>query len=237
MRPIKPSQTTVSLLPATALRRRDFSASVLAGMAALALPGLAHAAVQMGQPAPDFQALDTAGKSHRLQDFRGKTVVLEWTNPGCPFVRKHYNGNMQALQKEFTAQGVVWLAINSTETNSGDYLEPAKLASWMLEKSAAPTATLMDEGGSIGQLYSAKTTPQMFIISPAGLLLYNGAIDSIASAKVEDIQTATNHVRQGLREALAGSPVSTPVTRPYGCSIKFKAVKVASQFPACPNCY
>ena len=233
-------------LPPDGLLRRRFSAAALlsaaapslAGIGALALPQQARAAAAaIGQPAPEFSAVDATGKTHHLRNFIGKTVVLEWTNPGCPFVRKHYSGNMQALQKEFTGQGVVWLAVNSTEAGSADYLEPAKLARWMAEKAAAPTATLMDESGGIGQLYGAKTTPQMAIISPAGLLLYSGAIDSIASAKVEDIQSATNHVRQALAETLAGKPVSTPLTRPYGCSVKYKAVKVSGQFPACPNCY
>lgn len=210
------------------LSRRHFSAGLLlpalAGVGGLLLPGMAQAAVLIGQRAPDFSAVDTSGKTHRLQDFKGKLVVLEWTNPGCPFVRKHYNGNMQALQKEAASKGVVWLAINSTETASGDYLPPAKLAAWKLEKGAALTATLMDESGSIGQLYAAKTTPQMLLISPAGVLLYNGAIDSIASAKVEDIPNATNHLRVALNETLAGKAVTTPQTRPYGCSIKYKAL-------------
>ena len=204
------------------LNRRVFSSSLL--LSSLA-PGVAlaqAAAATLGQNAPDFSALDTAGKPHRLADFKGKLVVLEWTNPGCPFVRKHYSGNMQSLQKEFTAKGVVWLAINSTETHSADYLQPNKMAAWLSEKQASPSATLMDESGKIGQLYGAKTTPHMYIISPQGTLIYAGAIDSIASARTDDIKTATNYVRQGLSETLSGKAISVASSRAYGCSVKYK---------------
>ncbi len=204
------------------LNRRVFSSSLL--LSSLA-PGLALAqatSANLGQNAPDFSALDTAGKPHRLADHKGKLVVLEWTNPGCPFVRKHYSGNMQSLQKEYTAKGVVWLAINSTESQSADYLPPAKLAAWLSDKQASPSATLMDESGKIGQLYGAKTTPHMYIISPQGTLIYAGAIDSIASARTDDIKTATNYVRQGLSESLSGKVISVASSRAYGCSVKYK---------------
>ncbi|TAG34393.1 MAG: thioredoxin family protein [Polaromonas sp.] len=211
------------------LNRRSFSSSLVLPVvtAAAAHPLFAQAATAaVGQAAPEFSALDTAGKSHKLSDFKGKLVVLEWTNPGCPFVRKHYSGdavgNMQSLQKEFTGKGVVWLAINSTETGSADYLTPARLAIWIGEKQAQPSATLMDESGKVGQLYSAKTTPHMYIISPQGVLVYAGSIDSVASARVDDIKTATNYIRQGLSEALAGKPISMANTKPYGCSVKYK---------------
>ena len=211
------------------LNRRSFSSS-LASSWVLPLvatgatsPLLAQASVAtVGQAAPDFYALDTAGKGHKLSDFKGKLVVLEWTNPGCPFVRKHYSGNMQSLQKEFTGKGVVWLAVNSTETDSVDYLAPAKLAGWMGDKQATPSATLMDESGRIGHLYGAKTTPHMYIINPQGQLVYAGGIDSIASARVDDIKTATNYVRQGLSEALGGKTISVASSRAYGCSVKYK---------------
>ncbi len=203
--------------------RRQF-ASCLSGLVGLWLASSAFAAPVVGQPAPDFSLTDTAGKLVRLSDFRGKHVVLEWTNPGCPFVRKHYGaGNMQALQREAAAKGVVWLAVNSTESNSGDYLKPTQLAAWMTEQKAAPSATLMDEAGGVGQSYGARTTPHMYIVSPQGTLLYAGGIDSIPSSRVDDIKTATNYVRQSLTEALAGKPISTPVTKPYGCSVKYKA--------------
>jgi peroxiredoxin len=205
------------------LRRRIFSGALaVSPMATWLLHGTANAAT-VGQAAPDFSALDTAGKTHKLSDFKGKHVVLEWTNPGCPFVQKHYSGNMQALQKEVTAKGVMWLSINSTALESADYQAPAKLAGWMKEKSAAPTATLMDEAGQIGQLYGAKTTPHLYIVNPQGQLIYAGAIDSVPSARVDDIKTATNYVRQGLTEALSGKAISTASTRAYGCSVKYKA--------------
>ena len=205
------------------LSRRPFSGALaLSPLAAAWLTPARAATASVGQPAPDFSATDTSGKARRLGDFKGKLVVLEWTNPGCPFVLKHYGGNMQALQKEFTGKGVVWLAVNSTAPDAADYQAPAQLAGWMSGKGGAPSATLMDEQGSIGQLYGAKTTPHMYIVSPRGLLVYAGAIDSIASARAADIQTATNYVRQGLNEALAGKPVSLATTRAYGCSVKYR---------------
>ena len=210
------------------INRRTFSGALVLTPWAAALTHPAHAASAIvGQMAPDFSATDTAGKVHKLSDFKGKLVVLEWTNPGCPFVQKHYSGNaggnMQSLQKEFTARGVVWLAINSTESASDEYLPPAKVAGWMTEKRAAATATLMDEPGKVGQLYGAKTTPHMYIINPQGQLVYAGGIDSVPSARVDDIKTATNYVRQGLNEALGGKALSVASTRPYGCSVKYKA--------------
>jgi peroxiredoxin len=206
------------------INRRSFSASLALTPWAAALMSPAHAATAaVGQAAPDFSAVDTAGKSHKLSDFKGKLVVLEWTNPGCPFVMKHYGGgNMQGLQKEFTGKGVVWLSGSVELTDSRDYLAPARLGSWMKEKSGTPTATLMDESGKIGQLYGAKTTPHMYIVSPQGQLIYAGGIDSVPSARADDIKTATNYVRQGLGEALGGKAISIASTRPYGCSVKYK---------------
>ncbi len=180
-------------------------------------------AATVGQPAPDFTLKDVNGRTVRLSDYRGRHVVLEWNNPGCPFVRKHYDsGNMQALQKEAAAKNVVWLAINSTEASHGDYLPPAQLGRWMSEQKAAPAATLMDEDGSVGRAYAARVTPHMYIVDAQGRLVYAGAIDSIPSGRAEDIRTATNYVRQGLGEALAGKPVSQSTTRPYGCTIKYR---------------
>lgn len=205
------------------MQRRPF----LTGLAALGstalLPRLAQAAAAVGQPAPDFRLTDTAGQAVSLSQFKGKTVVLEWNNPGCPFVRKHYNGNMQSLQKDFTQKGVVWLAVNSTETQSGDYLEPEKLARWMRDKGASPTATLMDVDGKAGTAFGARVTPHMYIVNAQGLLVYAGGIDSIPSARESDIQKATNYVRQGLTELLAGKPVSVATSQAYGCSIKYKS--------------
>ena len=187
----------------------------------VSLLGSAHGAT-VGQAAPDFSLPDVGGSTVRLSDFRGRHVVLEWNNPGCPFVQKHYrSGNMQALQREATARNVVWLAINSTEPAHGDYLSPAQLGRWMGEQKAAPTATLLDEDGRVGRAYGARVTPHMYIVDPQGRLIYAGGIDSIPSARVEDIPRATNHVRASLAEALAGQPLSRPTTQAYGCSIKY----------------
>lgn len=198
--------------------------TLIATAAALFAAGSAQAAATVGQPAPDFTLKDATGKTVRLSDFKGNHVVLEWTNPGCPFVRKHYDsGNMPATQKAATAKGVVWLAINSTERAASDYLQPAALDGWMKKQSAAPTAVLMDEDGTIGQAYGARTTPHLFIIDPKGTLVYAGGIDSIPSSRPDDIKTATNYVNQALGEAFGGKPISTAATRPYGCSIKYKS--------------
>ena len=199
------------------LRRTLFALPLL-----LAAAG-AQAAATVGQPAPDITLKDTTGKTVRLSDFKGKHVVLEWTNPGCPFVRKHYDsGNMPATQKDAAGRDVVWLAVNSTEKASGDYLEPAKLTSWLKERQSVPTAILMDEEGTAGRAYGARTTPHMYIVNPQGQLIYAGGIDSIASAKADDIPRATNYVKTGLAEALAGKSLTASTTRPYGCSIKYK---------------
>jgi AhpC/TSA family len=184
----------------------------------------AYSAALVGQKAPDFTLKDTSGKSVSLADFKGKTVVLEWLNPGCPYVRKHYSGgNMQSTQKDAADKGVVWLAINSTETGHGDYLAPKALQSWMGEQKAFAAHTLMDESGKTGQQYAARTTPHMYIVNPQGNLVYAGGIDSIASARSEDIKLATNYVKQSLGEVLAGKPISNAQTRPYGCSVKYKS--------------
>ncbi|BEU98052.1 thioredoxin family protein [Acidovorax sp. DW039] len=195
------------------------AAAVLVAQAPLQV----QAAIAVGQTAPDFALKDTSGKTVRLSDFKGKHVVLEWTNPGCPFVRKHYDsGNMPATQKDATDKGVVWLAINSTEKASSDYLEPTKLSAWLAERKASPTAVLMDEEGTTGRSYGARTTPHMYIINPQGVLIYAGGIDSIASARPSDIEKATNYVKTGLAEALAGKSLTAATTAPYGCSIKYK---------------
>ena len=207
------------------LRRQLFNASLQAIFVACMLAaGFAQATATVGQPAPDFSLTDTSGKTVKLSDFKGKHVVLEWNNPGCPFVRKHYDtANMQALQKEAGGKGVVWLAINSTDTAHQDYLAPAKLGKWMLEQKAAANATLMDESGAVGKSYGARTTPHMYMVAPDGTLIYAGGIDSIPSARADDIKTATNYVRLGLNEALAGKPLSQASTRPYGCSVKYRS--------------
>lgn len=176
----------------------------------------------VGQPAPAFTATDTSGRAVSLADFKGRHVVLEWVNPGCPYVRKHYDAkNMQATQKGAVDKGVVWLAVNSTAPEYGDYLAPAKLAAWMKDQGAAASATLMDEDGKLGRAYGARTTPHMYVIDPAGKLVYAGAIDSKPTSNKADIATATNHVNVALAESLAGKPVSTASTRAYGCTVKY----------------
>lgn len=205
------------------LTRTLAAAAVALAASAAVSPALGNAAV--GQPAPAFTAVDTAGKTVSLADFKGKHVVLEWVNPGCPYVVKHYgSGNMQGTQREATGKGVVWLSINSTATDASDYRKPADMAAWMQQQKAASSTTLMDADGKVGRAYGARTTPHMYVIDPAGKLVYAGAIDSIPSSRQSDIANATNHVKVALSEALAGKPVSTPVTRPYGCSVKYSSM-------------
>ena len=177
----------------------------------------------VGAAAPQFSLLDSAGKTVALSEFKGKYVVLEWTNPGCPFVKKHYeSGNMQKLQAEFTKKGVVWLSVDSSAAGEQGSFSPAeaKTAKSGLYKDASDL--LLDPDGTVGHLYGATNTPDMYIIDPEGKLIYEGAIDSIASADKEDISKATNYVQTSLDEALAGKPVDKAQTKPYGCSVKYK---------------
>ena len=197
---------------------------VLIATALACAAATAFASATVGQAAPAFTAVDTAGKTVSLADFKGKHVVLEWVNPGCPFVVKHYSStNMQGTQKEAAAKGVVWLAINSTATDATDYKAPAAMAQWMQGHKAAATATLMDPDGKVGKAYGARTTPHMYIINPAGMLVYAGAIDSKPSSNPADIASATNHVKAALAETLPGKPVSVATTKPYGCSVKYSS--------------
>jgi peroxiredoxin len=175
-----------------------------------------------GQPAPGFTLNDTAGKAVALADHKGKYVVLEWTNPECPFVQKHYvSRNMQDLQKEWGARGVVWLSVNSTNAGHSEFKTPEQMASWMRAQGAAQAATLLDSTSATGRAYGARTTPQMFVIDPAGRVIYAGAIDDKRSSNPADAKTANNYVRAALTEALAGKPVTTASTAPYGCSVKY----------------
>ncbi len=168
--------------------------------------------------------MDTAGRTVKLADFEGKFVVLEWTNPGCPFVVKHYGSrNMQALQKESTAKNVVWLGISSTAPDHRDYLPPAQLGTRYQEWGSAASALLMDDDGKVGRSYGARTTPHMFVIDPQGVLVYAGGIDDKRSSNPEDVKTARNFVRAALADAMAGRPVATPTSAAYGCSIKYAA--------------
>jgi hypothetical protein len=203
-------------------RRLAITAAAAATLS-VALPAAAQSAA-VGQPAPAFELTDTRGKAVKLSDFKGKHVVLEWTNPGCPFVVKHYGSqNMQALQKESTAKGVVWLSISSTSPGHGDYLAPAALAGKYQGWGAAPTAMLMDDNGQAGRAYAARTTPHMYVIDPKGVLVYAGGIDDKRSANPEDVKTAKNFVRAALADSLTGKPVATPTATPYGCSVKYAA--------------
>jgi hypothetical protein len=185
------------------------------------LPCAAAAAAVVGQPAPAFTLNDLSGKPVSLADFKGRTVVLEWHNFGCPFVQKHYrSGNMPALQRKYGTD-VVWLAVNSTHKGSTDHMAPAQIAAELQRFGAAPARYLMDEPGTVGRAYGAKTTPHMYVIDSAGRLVYNGAIDDKRSTDVEDVKIAHNFVAAALDELKAGKPVSTPSTTPYGCSVKY----------------
>jgi len=181
-------------------------------------------AATVGQPAPAFTLNDTNGKAVKLADYKGKTVVLEWHNPECPFVKKHYDSaNMQGLQSKYTKDNVVWLSVSSTEPGHQDYRKPDVINGILKASKAAPTAYLMDESGATGKNYGAKTTPHMYIISPEGTLTFAGAIDDKRSSNVADVKGAKNYVAAALDEMKAGKPVSVPTAAPYGCSIKYKS--------------
>jgi hypothetical protein len=179
-------------------------------------------ALAVGQPAPAFEVKDTAGKVVKLSDFKGKHVVLEWTNPSCPFVQKHYGSqNMQGLQKDAAAQGVAWLSISSTAPGHSEYLPPTALAAKYQAWGSQASAMLMDDDGRIGKAYAARTTPHMYVVDPQGVLVYAGGIDDKRSTDPADVTTAKNFVKASLGELLSGRAVSTPTSAPYGCSIKY----------------
>jgi len=181
------------------------------------------AAAKVGGPAPEFKVTDIQGHERRLSAFKGKFVVLEWHNQGCPYVKKHYNsGNMQRLQKQLTGQGVVWLTVISSAQGSQGFVTPNEEDKYLQEKQAAPTAVLLDADGKLGRLYGAKTTPHMFLIDEKGVLVYSGAIDDKPTHDVADINGAKNYVLAAYQEARAGKPVSVATTAPYGCSVKYK---------------
>ena len=181
-----------------------------------------HANVSVGKAAPDFTGVDSNGNKHSLSDFKGKTVVLEWTNHDCPYVKKHYNsGNMQQLQKNATDNGVVWLSIISSKPGKQGHVSGKQANELTQSRNAAPTAVILDETSEIGRLYGAKTTPHMYIIDKTGQLVYMGGIDSIPSSNESDIAKANNYVTAALDAMAAGKPVKDSVTRPYGCSVKY----------------
>ena len=191
-------------------------------LALLVAAGTAVAAPQIGQSAPEFTLTDSNGQSHNLSDFKGKFVVLEWLNHGCPFVQKHYDGgNMQGLQKEYTGKDVVWLSIASSAPGKQGHMSPEETNKTKEEKGSAATAVLLDADGAVGKLYDAKVTPELYVINPEGVLVYAGAIDDKKSTDPADVAGAKNYVKQALDEAMAGKPVSEPTITAYGCGIKY----------------
>lgn len=196
--------------------------SALAVIALIGSPVVAHAAPEVGKPAPEFTGTDSNGVSHKLSDFKGKTVVLEWTNPECPYVVKHYDSkNMQNLQKEYTGKDVVWLTINSSAIGKQGAQSAEEANTYLADKGSYATARLLDPTGEIGKLYDAKTTPHMFVINKEGTLVYQGAIDDNDSAKPEDAATAKNYVKAALDSLSDGKPVEMAQTKPYGCGVKY----------------
>jgi peroxiredoxin len=201
------------------IRKSFLSLGVLATLAVT----LVAYAVRVGNAAPDFTGTDSNGKTQKLSEYHGKYVVLEWTNNGCPYTQKHYeSGNMQALQKEWTAKGVVWLTVLSSAPGEQGYMTASQENAYVGKEHAASTAVLLDPTGVIGHAYEAKTTPHMFVIDPSGKLIYAGAIDDHATTDPEDIKSSKNYVSDALSASMAGKPVATAYTRPYGCSVKYQ---------------
>lgn len=201
--------------------RRILAATLV--LASVAVAPLAQASASIGAPAPDFSLVDSHGKTHALAELAGKVVVLEWTNHDCPFVGKHYDaGNMQALQRDYTDRGVVWLTVISSAPGTQGHVSPAEANELTRSRNAAPTAVLFDPEGTAGRAYGAVTTPHMYVVDAGGKLVYAGGIDSIRSVAQADVPKATPYVKLALDEVLAGKAVSTPSTRPYGCSIKYR---------------
>lgn len=180
-------------------------------------------AVKVGEPAPGFGSVDSHGKMQKLSDYKGKYVVLEWHNQGCPYTRKHYDsGNMQRLQKKWTEKGVIWFTVISSAPGTQGFVTPAQENEYVQKVQASPTAVLMDPTGTLGHLYSAKTTPHMFVIDPGGTLIYQGAIDNRPTSDQKDIAGAKNYVDAALSEAMENKPVAEAATHPYGCSVKYR---------------
>jgi peroxiredoxin len=202
--------------------RRRLTVATVAALALGVGASLASASAVVGQPAPAFTATDSQGQYRHLSDFSGKVVVLEWWNPECPFVGKHYGGgNMQKLQKEWTARGVVWLTVSSSAPGKQGYVDATQANAIMEQRGGSPTAILLDHDGAVGRAYGAKTTPHMFVIDSKGTLVYEGGIDDRPSTDQRDLASATNYVEAALEEVLAGKKVQTPTSDPYGCSVKY----------------
>ncbi|MGD0369263.1 MAG: thioredoxin family protein [Acidobacteriaceae bacterium] len=197
------------------------TATIVSALLALTLTAWA---VRVGDPAPGFTGTDTNGQTHKLSEYRGKYVVLEWTNNGCPYTRKHYNsGNMQNLQKQWTAKGVVWLTVLSSAPGAQGYMTASAENDYMQKVHASPTAALLDPTGALGHEYEAKTTPDMYVIDPSGKLIYSGAIDDHPNDDPSDIPHSKNYVTDALTQAMSGQQVAVTYTRPYGCSVKYNA--------------
>jgi len=202
------------------LSRRAVMALGAAGVLALAAP--TQAAPPLGQPAPDFRVSDADGRTRSLAEFKGRTVVLEWTNNGCPYVRKHYDsGAMQRLQKQAVADGVVWLTVISSAPDFQGYLTGPQAKAWKAKVGAGSTAVLLDPTGIMGRAYDAKVTPHMYVIDKAGALVYMGGIDDRPSAEPASLKGAKNYVAAALADLKAGRPVAQAATRPYGCGVKY----------------
>jgi len=199
-----------------------FPLAFATGLATAIIATQALAAVSVGAPAPDFSLIDSNGKTQTLSQYRGKMVVLEWNNPGCPFVHKHYaSGNIPKQQAAAMADGVVWLTINSGAPGKQGYLDGAGAKAFVAQYHASPSAYLFDGDGKVGHLYGAKTTPHMYVIDGGGTLRYMGGIDSIASTDEDDLAKATQFVPQALAELKSGKPVSIATSTPYGCGVKY----------------
>jgi len=197
---------------------RIFCAAIAAILSAI--PAFSQARV--GDAAPAFTATDSHGQAQTLDKYKGKFVVLEWHNQGCPYTRKHYaSGNMQELQNEWTAQGVAWFTVISSAPGQQGYMTAEGENTYVAQVHAAPTAVLLDPDGKLGHLYGARTTPQMFVIDPQGKLIYEGAIDDRPTPDLDDVKGADNYVTDALTAAMAGKPVAKPFTRSYGCSVKY----------------
>jgi peroxiredoxin len=209
--------------------RRTLMLGTSAGLTMVAAGGLtvlssrpAHAAPQVGKPAPEFTAVDSNGKTHKLSELRGKLVALEWTNHDCPYVRKHYNaGNMQAIQKQAADAGIVWLTVISSPPGEQGNVTNEKANELTQTRKASPAAVLIDPKGEVGRAYDARVTPHMFLINAEGTLVYMGGIDSIPSTRADDIEKATPYFRDAITAAVKGEPVKNAVTRPYGCTVKY----------------
>jgi peroxiredoxin len=204
------------------IARRTLLTAAAAMGVTLAAP--AFAAPQLGQPAPAFKAMDAAGHQRSLSEFAGKTVVLEWTNSGCPYVGKHYDsGTMQALQKKETAEGVVWLTVSSSAPDMQGFFTAPKAKAWAAKEHWSGTAILLDGAGKIGRAYEAKNTPHMFVIDKAGKVAYMGGIDDRPYSDPESLKGAKPYVAMALADLKAGRPVAIPVSQPYGCSVKYNS--------------